>query len=345
MDTIKASRLRSGQTIRFISPSAGLGGIFPHRIERAKEALKSQGYYVSEGALIRKTGERAGSAAERTSEIHLALIEPSVGAMVATSGGNYVCREVLPHLDYKLVRRNPKILVGYSDVTALLLGLYTRAGLVTFYGPTAIAEFGEYPAVQPYTLDYFLKAITKPSPIGEIQPASEWTEEVLDWATGADLNRARMMQPNPGPEWLRQGQATGVLLGGCLEVIDDLLAKAPEFLPDFTGSLFFWELAETGVGIGNPPANAARYLNNLKAAGILDKSAGMVVGRPYCYNAEWHSELKQHILEIFDYPDRPVLYNADFGHTDPKITIPIGVSGEIDSARNTFSILEAGVNA
>ena len=340
---LKAACLRPDDRVMLISPAAGLAGIFPHRVENGIKAIEKLGYKALEGANARLPGRMAGTPAQRAADIHYGLQQPAVKALVANIGGDYVCWEVLKALDWDLVRQHPKIFMGFSDLTALLLGLYTRTGLVTFYGPMVITQFGEYPRMHPYTVKWLLKALTSVEPIGPLEPALEWTDEMLDWAQKLDLSRPRQLQPSAGWEWLQAGQAQGKLLGGCIQVLVDMYQHVPQYLPDFSEAIFFWESAESSPGVGHTPQQVAESLRFLKQKGLLTQMRAMIVGRPYQYSPEWHAALKALIISIVDDPNKPILYNLETGHTDPILTLPIGVQATLDAARQLFSLDEAAL--
>lgn len=342
---IKPQKLSLGDTVVLISPASGLAGVdvFRHRADNGKSCLEKMHFNVIEGAHARIPGERAGTGEERARDIQDGLNNPDVKAFISMIGGNHVCSEMLPHLDYDLIRKNPKIFMGYSDVTSLLLSIYAKTGLITFYGPAVMSQFGEYPAIMPYTKKWFEKVVMSSNPIGEIESSPKWTDETLDWGQKADLTRPRKMQPSNGWEWLQEGQASGKLIGGCIQVLTHLIDGYSEYLPDFTDSLFFWESAEKEVGVGHTPDEIITDLIKIKEFGILDKMSGMIVGRPYCYNAAWNKELKQKIIEIIDDPTKPILYDVEIGHTDPILTIPIGVEATVNSQSHPFSITQSAV--
>lgn len=342
---LKPEILKGGDTIMLISPASGLAGVdsLRHRADIGKIALQRMGFKVVEGMHSRVVGERAGTPEERVSDIHEGLTNSKVKAFISMIGGDHVCAEILPYLDYDLVKKNPKIFMGYSDTTALLLGIYSKTGLVTFYGPAVMTELGDYPEILPYTKRWMEKALTSSESIGRIEPSSEWTDEFLDWTKGLDLTRPREMQHSKGWEWIQQGKATGKLLGGCIQSLAFLTENYPEYLPNFSKSIFFWESAEKKAGIAHPPKEVSTDLKKIKEFGILDKMKGMIVGRPYKYTDSWHEELKRIITETVDDPRKPIVYNVEIGHTNPVLTLPIGVQVSLDSSQNMFSIMESGV--
>jgi len=208
-----------GSTIALISPSARLNDLLPHRITRATDFLSSIGYKVEViYTTLPPDATLEQSALHRAAEIHKAFTDPGISAIICAIGGS-TCNEILHYLDYELIEAHPKIFCGFSDITILHYALYKNANLRTFYRPTAITQWAEFPSPLSFTTEHFIKAVTSTHSIGQFPSSKEWTDETLDWFTKADLSRARSMKQNPGWRWLRQGRATGVMFGGCLPSI------------------------------------------------------------------------------------------------------------------------------
>ncbi|MBU2101476.1 LD-carboxypeptidase, partial [Patescibacteria group bacterium] len=173
--------------------------------------------------------------------------------------------------------------------------------------------------------------------------STTWTDEVLDWFEKKDLERPRKMQDNNGWQWIKDGEATGPIMGGCITSIMHL--RGTEYWPDFSGSILFWETPESSDDFtsGENPENIDSYLTDLELSGVFDSISGMIVGRPFGYAED--SEKK--LIEIIENRTRkytfPILYNVNIGHSDPMITVPIGVQAWINSKNNSFEILESGV--
>lgn len=215
-------------------------------------------------------------AEERLEDLHLAFSRKDVRAVIAGIGGNH-SSQLPPRIDWEMIRQNPKVFVGFSDITVLLLAVHHLTGLVTFYGPMLATPLGEYPAILEYTADYFERALFRPEPVGCIEPSQAWTEEFLDWNLQIDRTRARALRPNPGPRVLRPGRARGRLLGGCLESLQHL--RGTPWWPDFRGAILFWELSEEVPS----PARVDAMLITLENAGALRSIEGMLVEQPYGY--------------------------------------------------------------
>jgi muramoyltetrapeptide carboxypeptidase len=271
---------------------------------------------------------------ERADDIHRAFLDDDVGAVVASIGGNH-SNQVLPYLDFDLIAAHPKILQGYSDVTVLLWAVAVRAGLRTFHGPAACLELAEYPEILPYTRRY-LEAAWFGRPTA-IESARSWTEEFLDFFTKSDLERARTLSPGEGWIRVRGGQAEGALIGGCLETICWHL-KGSAYWPDLEGALLFLETSEEAPS----PAAVDGYLTDLEQLGVFEQISGLMIGRPYGYRPEAAQVLLRVVLERTERAGIPVLANVDLGHTDPMLTLPIGVKAALDADALTLVLAEAG---
>ena len=335
---IKPPHIQVGDTIGIVSPSWGGAGRFPHRVEMGKKQLVALGFQVCFSKHALNVGDWVSDRAEnRAADIHEMFANPKIKAVIAAIGGDHSC-QLLPHLDFDLIHSNPKIFMGYSDITVLNVAIWKMTGLVTNNGPALLTDFAEYPKMMDYTQDYFKKTLCDPSPIGQIQPSPTWTEEFQDWGKKADLERPREMKTSPGWTWLKPGKAQGSLVGGCLESLDHL--RGTRYWPDFKDTIFFFETSEEAP----PPERVDSLLMDYENMGILQELSGMIVGRPMRYTAEQKEALREIILTRTQAFDFPIISDMDFGHTAPQFILPIGCQAEIDSDRKCFSILEPAVS-
>lgn len=334
---MKAPALRPGDTIGVIAPSWCGPATFPHRVERGAAYLESLGYrvVVAPHAYGRR-GYVSGTPEERVADIHALVADRAVRVIVSAIGGNHTCH-LLPLLDWDLIRRNPKIFIGYSDMTVLNLAVHARTGLVTFNGPHLMTDLGEYPAPYPYTVEYLRRALTTPEPIGAITPAAEWTEEFQDWAARDDLRRPRELRPSPGWTWLKGGCTEGWLVGGCFESMEHL--RGTPYWPDMGGAILFVETAEDAPG----PDWVDAVLQDYENMGVLGGLRGLLVGRPLGYTDEQKEQLRAVVLERTARYDFPIVTDMDFGHTAPQFTLPNGCRARIDTAEESFVVTEASV--
>lgn len=337
MEYIHPPLLKKGDTIAIISPSAGLAALVPHRLDNAIKFLESQGYKIKEFSCTRKNnGWESASAKERAEDVMDAFLDKEVNAIICTIGGNTL-NKILKYLDFEKIKQNPKILCGYSDVSVLHYAILKKTGLSTFYGPCMMTQLGEYPKPLDYTVEYFNKALVEGN-IGEIKSSKKWTDEILDWFSKKDLERPRKLKENPGYKWLKKGHTTGEIIGGCLHSLTHLIGT--EYLPDHQDKILFIELPEGEDFMkGEPLVKVDAQLCDLELAGIFKKIKGLIIGRPFRYSKEETEKFKEIILDNTKEYNFPILFGVDIGHTDPQITIPLGVEIEIDSEKNLFEFL------
>jgi muramoyltetrapeptide carboxypeptidase len=272
----------------------------------------------------------SGSPQDRAGDLHAAFADPEVAVVLCAIGGNHA-NQVLPHLDFDLIRANPKVFQGYSDMTVLHWAIAEETGLSTFYGPALVAELAEFPAVLPLTERFLRAAWFEDEPL-RFEPAAEWTDEFLDWNLQLDLTRPRELRPSEGWVTIRGGVAEGPLVGGCLETICWHL-KGSAYWPRLDGAVLMLESSEEQP----PPAHVESYLTDLEQLGVFDAIAGLVYARPYGYDAG-ERETLWNVLAT--YARFPALANVDCGHTDPMLTLPLGQAVRVHADAGTFETLE-----
>lgn len=244
----------------------------------------------------------------RVADLHAAFADRGVAAILTVIGG-FNSNELLPHLDWDLIAANPKILCGFSDITALQSAILARSGLVTYSGPHW-SSFGMRDHFE-QTQTWFVQALFGDDPV-ELQPAQVWTDDL--WFLNQD---DRQVQANEGWWPLRPGSASGRIVGGNLCTLN--LLQGTENMPTLDGALLMLEDDAT-----SNPVTFARNLTSLLQLPDAGGVQGLVVGR-----FQRDSAMSRRLLEqIIDRQDRlralPVLANVDFGHTNPLATLPIG---------------------
>ena len=272
----------------------------------------------------------AGTGEERAADINAAFADPEISVVLAAIGGNHSA-QLLPYLDYDLIRANPKIFQGYSDVSVLLWALAKHAGLQTFHGPTLAAELGEHPAPLAYTDHWMRRAWAGRFP--GFEPATEWTDEFLDWDEKRDLERPRSMKAAEGWRCLRPGVAEGPLLGGCLETICWHIRDTDVWI-DATGAILFLETSEEAPS----PGHVDGYLTTLERCGVFEKAVGLVIGRPYGYTEERKTAMLAAVERRTASSGIPVLADVDMGHADPMLTLPLGAPARLDAEKKSFGL-------
>ncbi len=300
---IKPPRLRVGDTVGLVNPA---GFSDPEDIDYAKKALAQLGLKVKVGErALNRYGYLAGTDRDRADDLNAMFADTSVAAIVALRGG-WGCNRILPMLKYELLQKNPKIVMGYSDITALLLAIYAKTGIVTFHGPVATSIWN------PFSVEYVKRILFE----GE----------------------AIALQSRERPIAIASGKARGVLMGGNLSVLAAMVGSA--YLPDWKQAILFVE------EIGEEVYRIDRMLAQLKLAGILEQIAGFIFGQCIDCEPEKPDESLSFMQVLSEYMQPlgiPALSGAAIGHVRDKMTVPVGVEVEIDSDRGTIQMLESAV--
>jgi muramoyltetrapeptide carboxypeptidase LdcA involved in peptidoglycan recycling len=337
--------LQKGDTVATVSLSWGGAGDDPFlwRYEVGKHRLETVfGLHVVEMPHTLSGSDFVYKHPElRAKDMMDAFRDPKIKAIFSCIGGDDSIR-LLPYIDFDVIRKNPKIFIGYSDTTACHLMCF-KAGVTSFYGPSVLAEFGENHRIFPYTEEAVFRTLFQHRPIGNVANATEWTGQRVEW-TFSNRDVLKRMEPNQGIQTL-QGTSvvTGRLFGGCVEVLE--MAKGTILWPDlntFEDCILFLETSEE-----TPlPDYLGYWLRNYGVMGVLHKIQGIVFAKPYQgkYQAEYHQMIRK-ILAEFELTDLPVLTNLTFGHNQPMTVLPYGARAEIDCGNQTFTILESGVEA
>jgi muramoyltetrapeptide carboxypeptidase len=334
---VRPPALHPGDTVGIVSPSWFGGEPFLPRLRRGIASLEAAGFKVKVADhALNSLGHVSDTPANRVADLHEMFRDPEIRMVLATIGGDHSCH-LLPLIDWSLIRANPKVFMGFSDITVLNIAIHRMTGLVTFNGPALLTDWAEYPEMPTFARSQVMAAITRPEPMGEFAPAPWWTEEFLDWATGEDTSRPRLRLDNPGWTWLREGRAIGPLIGGCLESLQHL--RGTPYWPDLDGAILFLETSE----VRPTPEDVDALLMDFENMGVLSSIAGLVLARPYGYAPEDIDRLWAIVRKRTAAFGFPVLAGTDTGHTTPLQTLPIGVVSELDAERNRFAILEPAV--
>ena len=280
----------------------------------------------------------------RAEDINRAFADPSIKGIIATIGGNDQIR-ILPYLDKKVISANPKIFMGYSDCTNLHLFLW-NLGIISYYGGTIMTQFAMGGGMQEYTINSIKKALFDP-PIGGVYAAPEYSDADLDWGEAQNLNKKRPTQASAGWVWHNAHNSIieGRLWGGCLEVLD-LHLSVKHYLPtlgQLNGAILFIETSEE-----MPPAGFVyRFIAALAELDLLSKFQAILMAYP---KAQFCNKQPPEGRETFiinqqnavknalrDYNiSLPVIFNMNFGHTDPQIIIPSGGNVKINCVTKTI---------
>ncbi|EQB36903.1 hypothetical protein M948_10775 [Virgibacillus sp. CM-4] len=340
----KPKHLLSGDKVATVSPSWGGAGDPELRtryeigVKRLKDVFGLHAVPMPNS--LKGTSYLYENPQARAEDLMIAFKDPSIKAIIANIGGDDSIR-LLPYLDLEVIHDNSKIFMGYSDSTIQHL-INLKAGISSFYGPAILTDFAENVEMHAYTIHSIKQTLFTSTPIGEIEQATAWTSEFLDWTVETNNQIKRKMQPNKGYELLQgSGTVSGRLIGGCMEVLE--FTKGTELWPTsnhWENSILFFETSE----VKSSPVLLTYWLRNYAAQGLLQNTNGIVFAKPK--DEAFYEEYKRAIRMVmreYKLEDLPILYNLNFGHTEPKIVIPYGAMAEIDCEHQTFSILESGV--
>ncbi len=323
-------KLRKGDKIGIFSPSSPITVTCPIRFERAKRYLQDKGFEIVEGALTGKQdGYRSGTIEERADELNRLIRDKEVRCIMSTIGGMN-SNSLLPYIDYEAFKRDPKIVVGYSDVTAILLAIYAKTGIVTYYGPALVASFGEFPPFVDNTFRYFENLLVQDLDFPYVCPMPDaWTEEYLPWET---QDRGKEGNEN---HWVtvRPGSCKGRLIGGNLNTMTGIWGSEymPEILP---GDIL---LLEDSL---KTAATIERSFSLLKVNGVLDRVGGIILGKHELFDDQDTGRKPYEILlEVLGDRRIPILADFDSCHTHPMLTMPIGAKVELDATKQIVSVL------
>lgn len=317
MRIIKPRALYPGDTIGLVSPAGPIherARVTPESLDLRIRQIQDLGFGVRlAGHALACRGYLAGPDAGRLQDLHAMFADPGIAAIFCLQGG-YGSLRLLPRLDYALIRSNPKIFLGFSDITALHLALHGHTGLVTFHGPMAGSNWNGDSDV---TRGWLLRLLTSPAPPGEL-----------------------VNPPGSRPcRTITPGIATGKLVGGCLSLVAATLGTPYE--PDTAGNIVFLE------DVDEAPYRIDRMLTHLTLAGKLQAAAGIIIGE--CLNCEPPDParpsltLDEVLADIIAPLGKPAIYGLRIGHGRHRLTLPLGVRATLDASACRLFIEEGAV--
>lgn len=317
---LRPKALRAGDTVGLITPSSYVSD--PDRLALAERTARYFDLVPKFGNNVRKRdGYLGGTIEDRLEDLHAMFRDPDVKAVFAIRGG-YGASQLLDRIDYDLLRANPKIFLGYSDITALHLAIQKRAGLVTFHGPIVLSRF------TPFTQTYFRKALFETDPIGRVTNPPD----------------SDPLRPAHTLRTVRPGSARGPLIGGNLTLVATTMGTPFEI--ETAGRILFVE------DVDEEPYSIDRMLTQLRLAGKLDAAAGLIFGechdcQPREFKPSYESTLSvgEVVDDILGRLRIPVLSGLTIGHTDDQVTLPLGVMAQLDADKGELVIEESGVVA
>ena len=313
---IKPSRLKKGDKLALVTPGSYISD---KEKEKSIENLESLGFeVVYSDKLMLMNGYFSGTDKERAEDFNEMFKRDDIKGIVCARGG-YGCSRILPHIDYNIIKENPKVLIGYSDVTALLYGIYKKTGLITFHGPVGISSFNDF------SNKYFKQVLINPL-------------EELELTSSVSGNNENIY----GLTTINSGTAIGELVGGNLSIVVSLIGT--EYDIDTKGKIIFLE------EYVEEPYRVDRLLTQMIQAGKFDEAAGVALGVfRKCESKEENPSFSNSFSLMEVLKDRlsdlkiPVVYGLSFGHVKDKFTIPFGIKAELDAENYKLKLLEAAV--
>ena len=316
---LRPRALHEGDTVGLITPSTYVSD--PDQLQLVERTVEYFGLKTKWGKNVRKqTGYLGGTIAERLDDLHAMFADSQVRGVLAIRGG-YGAAQLLDGIDYDLIRRNPKVFVGFSDITALHLAIHKKTGLVTFHGPVTTSQF------TPFTQEWYRKALFGTEALGTV----------------TNPPAANPLRPEHHVRTIRPGRARGRLIGGNLTLISTTMGTPYEI--DTRGCILFTE------DVDEEPYRIDRMLTQLRLAGKLEQAAGIVFGecadcRPKDYKPSFNSTytLGEVLDNILAGLKIPVLFGLTIGHTDDQLTLPEGVMATLDADSGSLTIEEPAVS-
>ncbi len=315
-ENIRPKALKEGDTIGIVSPSSAIFETEPYEI--AKESFEALGLKVKFGEFAKsRYGHLAGTDKERAEEFNAMFRNPEIDAIIALRGGSGAAR-ILDKINYDLITKNPKIFIGYSDITALHSAIYQKTGLTTFHGPIAVSTWNSFSTKYLKELLFEKKAVFYENPKDK---GDELTQT---------KNRIRTITP---------GKTSGELLGGNLSVLTGIMGS-PYFPENWQGKILYLE------DVGEQIYAVDRMMSQLYLGGVFEQISGFIFGK--CTNCKPGSGYGSLSLEeVIDYYIKPLgipaYSGAMIGHVDNNAMLPNGIKAEIDADTGTIQLQNPAV--
>lgn len=319
-----AKRLQPGDEIRVIAPSRSMAILKDDQIKIAIDRLATLGFKVTFGKHVYNHDEFfSSSIEERVEDLHEAFQDTNVKGIISVIGG-FNSNQLLKYIDFELIKQNPKVFCGYSDITALSLSIFQKTGLITYSGPH-FSSFGMKHGFE-YTMECFLEAITNDAPF-EVTPSKVWSDD--SWFLNQEQ---REFHPQTGYFIIQEGNTEGTLIGGNLCTMN--LLQGTEFMPSLKGAILFIEddyATYTDV--------FDRQLQSLLHLPDASELKGVLIGRFQKESNMTEESLRKIISTKQELRGLPVIANVNFGHTQPIATIPVGAIAKISALDGRMEIL------
>ncbi len=340
---IKPKRLKKGDKIAIVSLSwGGLGDdALIHKFHIAKQRLENDfGLEVVVMPHALKGSEFVANHPElRAKDLMDAFMDKSINGIFCAIGGDDTIR-TLPYVDLDIIHNNPKVFMGYSDTTTNHFMMF-KAGLVSFYGPSIMCEFGEYVKMFDYTSEAVHDILFGEWDKYALKPSPVWSDDYISWEE-SNMNTPSTVKEDPKGYEVISGGGTvrGHLLGGCIDVFPMVVGTTIwPTIQEWQDAIMFIETSED-----KPSPDIIKWtFRNLAAQGILKVIKGIIVGKPQgeVYYEEYKKAIKQVVCNEEHLDDLPIFYNVNFGHAKPIGIIPYGIMTELNSEERTITFLES----
>ncbi len=312
---IKPKRLKTGDTVAIIAPASGVSG---DELDKALQNMTELGFKTKVGRYTREiNGFIAGTDAQRLADLHWAFADKTIDAVWCVRGG-YGTTRFLPSINFNLIRRNPKIFIGYSDITALHTVIHQNTNLVTFHGPVASSTFSDYAKT------HVVNALMNP----QIPDRIELSPDNI-------AKESKLFKT----ETISGGKCRGRLIGGNLSLLT-AMTGTPFALRNTKGKILFIE------DVGERPYRLDRMFVQLKQSVNLRELAGVALG--VFAECDAPADVSQTVVDVArDHLGKlgiPVIYGLSFGHIRDQFTMPVGIEAELDAEKATMTLLESGVS-
>lgn len=310
-------KLKKGDEIRVIAPVRSLSKLAESTVESSLNALRVEGYKVTFSEHAKEKDMFMSSSIDsRIKDLHEAFRDKNVKAILTVIGG-FNSNQLLKYIDYDLIKKNPKIICGFSDVTALNNAIYAKTGVVTYSG-THFSSWAMEKGFE-HSKEYFRKCLTQHKPF-EVKPSEKWSDD--EWW---DKSKKRNFIKNEGYDIIHEGEAEGKIIGGNLCTF--ILLHGTEYMPNLKNSILFIEDDEMDGSYS--PVMVDRHLQSIIHQPGFSGVKGIVIGRFQKKSEMTLDKLRYIISTKKELDNIPIIANADFGHTSPMITFPIGGTAKI----------------
>ena len=321
---ILPEKLKSEDIIRIVAPARSLQIIAPDQRVMAVKRFEELGLRVTFGKHVEESDEFTSSSIQsRIEDLHDAFADESVKAVFTVIGG-FNSNQLLSYIDWNVIKNNPKILCGYSDITVLSNAFLTKTGLVTYSGPH-FSTLGQKHELE-YSLEYLKKCLFSENPF-RIEQSNKWTDD--EWWIDQEKRKVRK---NSGWLVINEGKAEGTIIGGNICTLN--LLQGTEYMPELKNTILFLEDDNE-----SKPHTFDRDLQSLIHQPGFDGIQGIVIGRFQDKSEMTREKLIKIIKTKKELHSMPVLADVDFGHTEPKITFPIGGTASLEASKKK-SMLE-----